>query len=211
MKTVLVTVGDKQYRCKVAETAEEQKKGLSGQETLAPDEGMLFDYSKSDKIPEMWMKDTKIPLDILGIDKEGYVTQKETPEPDCESLYPFPNIEYILEVKANSGIQVGDDFEIDDDTDLDKYVMKILAPDGTAQGMLQGGERIFSRISTRKLIRNAKIAYKNRNDKELYERCCKKLGKIVFKELYAQDHRDPQYVEVPDKKHKDDDKSESDV
>jgi hypothetical protein len=41
------------------------------------------------------------------------------------------NTKYILEVNANSGIKEGDEFEIDDSDDLNKYTMKILAPDGT--------------------------------------------------------------------------------
>lgn len=204
MRIVLVNVGDKSYRCELAETKEEKQKGLSKRESLAPDEGMLFDYTDAEETPEMWMKDTTIPLDIIGIDADGDVIQKYTPKPESEELFPFPNVQYILEVNAESGIKIGDDFEIDDEADLDKYTMKILAPDGTAQGMLQGGERIFSRISTRKLISRAKIAFKHRNDKDLYEKDCKKLGKIVFKELYAQDHREPQYVEVPDKDKKSD-------
>jgi len=34
-----------------------------------------------------------------------------------------------LEVNQNSGIVEGDDFDIEED--MDKYVMKILAPDGS--------------------------------------------------------------------------------
>lgn len=156
MNKVLVNIGDKTYRCEFAKSSEDRHKGLSGREHLAPDEGMLFDFSDTDETPEMWMKDTKIPLDIIGIDKFDMVSQVYTPKPESEELTPYPNVKYILEVSADSGIREGDDFELDEDTDLDKYVMKILAPDGTAQGMLQGGERIFSRISTRKLISRAK-------------------------------------------------------
>mgnify|MGYP005930239797 FL=1 len=41
------------------------------------------------------------------------------------------NAKYILEVNQDSGIVEGDDFEIDNSEDLDKYVMKVLAPDGS--------------------------------------------------------------------------------
>ena len=82
--------------------------------------------------------------------------------------------------------------------DLNKYVMKVLAPDGSTQGLLQGGERIFSRISTKKMIKQAKKANSVRNDETLFERACRKLGKICLKELYAQNHRDQEYVQVPE-------------
>ncbi len=197
MKKALINIGDKSYRCELTETAEERRKGLSGRDILSPDEGMLFDFTDDEETPEMWMKDTTIPLDMIGIDDDGDVIQIYTPKPESEDLMPFPNCKYVLEVNANSGIKLGDDFEIDDEDDLDKYVMKVLAPDGTAQALLQGGERIFSRISTRMLISRAKKAYAHRNDKELYEKDCKKLGKYVFKELYAQDHRPQEFVDLP--------------
>lgn len=199
MNKVLVTINDKVYRCELANTEEDRRKGLMGREYLAPDEGMLFDFSTYEGTPEMYMKDTSLPLDMIGIDDEDEVIKVHTPEVNSEELIPFPDCKYVLEVNAGSGIEVGDDFEMDDDVDLGKYSMKILAPDGTAQGLLQGGERIFSRVSTKRLITRAKKAFSHKDDKELYEKDCKKLGTYVFKELYAQDHRDPQYVSVPDK------------
>lgn len=198
MNKVLVNIGDKTYRCEVAVNELDKRLGLSHRKYLAPDEGMLFDFSDSEEVPEMYMKNTTIPLDMIGIDSDGTVLQVETPEVESTDLIPFPNCQYILEVNAGSGISVGDDFEIDDETDLDKYVMKVLAPDGTAQTLLQGGERIFSRVSTKMLIIRAKRAFSHKDNKELYEKDCKKLGKYVFKELYAQNHRDPQYVDLPD-------------
>nr|DAF63629.1 MAG TPA: hypothetical protein [Podoviridae sp. ctz6O13] len=199
MNKILVTINDKVYRCELANTEEDRRKGLMGREYLAPDEGMLFDFSTYEGTPEMYMKDTNLPLDMIGIDDEDEVIKVHTPEVNSDELIPFPDCKYVLEVNAGSGIEVGADFEMEDDVDLGKYSMKILAPDGTAQGLLQGGERIFSRVSTKRLITRAKKAFSHKDDKELYEKDCKKLGTYVFKELYAQDHRDPQYVSVPDK------------
>jgi hypothetical protein len=48
-------------------------------------------------------------------------------------LIPFSNCKYLLEVNRTTEIQKGDDFEIDDSDDLNKYVMKVLAPDGSTQ------------------------------------------------------------------------------
>lgn len=198
MNKVLVNVSDKTFRCEFAQTADERHRGLSNRDFLAPDEGMLFDFTDYKEVPEMYMKDTTIELDMIGIDEDGTVIQIHTPKVESEDLMPFPNCKYILEINTGSGIKVGDDFEIDDSEDLDKYVMKVLAPDGTAQALLQGGERIFSRVSTKMLIIRAKKAFAHKDNKELYEKDCKKLGKYVFKELYAQDHRDPQYVTLPE-------------
>ena len=144
------------------------------------------------------MKDTKIPLDQIAINDDDEVVQVYTAQPEDETLIPFVNAKYILEVNAGSGIIEGDEFEIDDSDDLNKYVMKVLAPDGSTQMYLQGGERIFSRVSSKKLIKWAKKAYSVKEDTKKFESYCKRLGKIIFKELKAQDEREPEYVAVPD-------------
>lgn len=197
MDKIIVNIGNKTYKCKVAKTDEEQKKGLMGVEYLSPDEGMLFIWNE-EGTRNMWMKNCPLPIDQIAINDDDEVTQVYRAIPNDETLIPFPNTKYILEVNTNSGITVGDDFEIDDSDDLNKYVMKVLAPDGSTQMNLQGGERIFSRISTKKMIKQAKKANSVREDKLLFEKACRKLGKICLKELYAQNHRNQEYVQVPE-------------
>lgn len=203
MERVLVEIGNKQYKCKVAKNEEDRRKGLMGIEHLPPDEGMLFVW-EDEGTREMWMKDTPISLDQIAINDDDEVTLVYTAQPNDETLVPFPQAKYILEVNANSGIVEGDEFDIDDSDDLNKYVMKVLAPDGTTQFLLQGGERIVSRKETRTLIKKAKKADKNKG--ENYDRYCKALGKYMFKILKGQDERKPEYVEVP----KTDDKESDD-
>lgn len=196
MERVIINIGDKTYNCQVAKTEEEKRKGLMGVENLPPDEGMLFMWEDG-ATREMWMKDTKIPLDQIAINDDDEVVLVYTAQPEDETLVPFMNAKYILEVNANSGIAEGDDFEIDDSDDLNKYVMKVLAPDGSTQMYLQGGERIVSRKETRTLIKKAKKAYANKGGD--YDRYCKALGKYMFKILKGQDNREPEYVVVPNK------------
>jgi len=64
---------------------------------------------------------------------------------------------YVVELNANSKVKEGDELEFLDDTK--EYTMKVLAPDGSTQMNLKGGERIFSRKNTKVLIRQAKKAY----------------------------------------------------
>ena len=196
MERVLIEIGDKQYKCKVAKNEEDRRKGLMNVEHLPSDEGMLFVWEDEDT-REMWMKDTKIPLDQIAINDDDEVVLVYTAQPENETLVPFMNAKYILEVNAESGIVEGDEFEIDDSDDLNKYVMKVLAPDGSTQMYLQGGERIVSRKETRTLIKKAKKAYANKGGD--YDRYCKSLGKYMFKILKGQDNREPEYVQVPDK------------
>ena len=196
MERIKVQVGNKEYSCEVFKTEEARRKGLQGIEYLPPDQGALFVW-EDEATREMWMKDTKIPLDQIAINDDDEVVLVYTAQPEDETLVLFMNAKYILEVNAESGIVEGDEFEIDDSDDLNKYVMKVLAPDGSTQMHLQGGERIVSRKETRTLIRKAKKAYANKEGD--YDRYCKSLGKYMFKILKGQDSRDPEYVQVPDK------------
>lgn len=196
MERVIINIGDKTYKCQVAKNEEDRRKGLQGIEHLPIDEGMLFIWDSED-IREMWMKDCSLELDIIGINDDEEVNTVYSAIPNDETLMPFPNAKYILEVNKGSGIVEGDEFEIDDSDDLNKYVMKVLAPDGSTQMYLQGGERIVSRKETRTLIKKAKKAYANKGGD--YDRYCKSLGKYMFKILKGQDNREPEYVQVPDK------------
>lgn len=197
MEKVIVNIGDKTYNCQLAKSEEDRRKGLMEVDYLAPDEGMLFEFEK-EGTHEFWMKNTSLELTQISINDDDEVEYVYQATPNDETLIPFNNCKYLLEVNRTTDIQKGDEFEIDDSDDLNKYVMKVLAPDGSTQMNLQGGERIFSRISTKKMIKQAKKVHSLREDPILFERACKKLGKICLKELYAQNHRDQEYVQVPE-------------
>ena len=203
MEQKFINIGDKTYKCKIAKSEEDKRQGLMYVENLPPDEGMLFVWDSEDT-RQMWMKNTLIPLDMIAINDDDEVIMVYPARPKDETLIPFMSTKYILEVNQDSGIKIGDDFEIDDSDDLDKYVMKVIGSDGGTQFLLQGGERIVSRKETRVLIRKAKKAESVKNDKAAFNRICKSLGKYMFKVLYGKDHRDAQYVQVPEKKDKKD-------
>jgi hypothetical protein len=155
---------------------------------------MLFIYDEPQTIG-MWMKDTHIPLDIVFINDDDEVMSIFEGDPLDETIAEEDNVKYVLEVNQNSGIKEGDDFDIDDD-DSDVPVMKVIGSDGKTQMEIIGGERIFSRKSTKVLIKKAKKAEQFKDDEVLYKRYCKALGKYIFKEINAQDNREPEYVQL---------------
>lgn len=193
MKTININLGKKKYSVKVAETKSELRKGLMGITNLPENEGMLFDFNEEGN-HEMWMYNTQIALDQIFINAEQEVTKVVTREPNDEELIGEPDTLFVVELNANSGVKVGDELEFEDD-ETSKYVMKVLAPDGSTQMELQGGERIFSRKNTVVLIRQAKKAYNSQNDSDY-----KRLGKSMFKFLHKQDTNTPEYVQLSDNK-----------
>ena len=203
MEKTIIKIGDKTYKVQVARTPEERATGLSTVDSLPKDEGMLFEYPDVQESVQYTMEDTSIPLDIIFIDEYGEVIKKTSARKFSKTPIEAEDGLYVLEVNINSGINIGDvieevDSEEDDEdfSDEEKEIisgnkMLVLDSNGDVQYKLEGGERIFSRIMTRKMIKQALTAYKLDTDEEY-----KKLGKLVFKELQAQDSREAEYVDL---------------
>ena len=188
---------------------EEKEIGLMNVEELDPQEGALFDYSDEPQAElSFWMKDTTIPLLICFINENGKVISVHQGQPMSEEMITESSefIAYVIEVGINETIKPGyqtslgkQDIneEIEDDEDeedvhpeLNVNRLYVYGSDGEVQAELQGGERIFSRKSSRVIISKAKKAYVSKEDKDY-----KSLGRYIFKEMDAQDNRDPEYVE----------------
>ena len=206
--TVDLTIGDKQYKVAIAKTDEEKYTGLSNITSLKENEGMLFVYDEPSEDLWLSMEDTSIDLDIIFIDSEGNVTsvhpvKAKDPNPIEDDAN---NAQFVLEININSGIKVGDelddysDEETEDEnlTDEDKEIlsqskMLVLDENGNVQYKLEGGERIFSRIKTKQFIKAAIKAFRSDDDIDY-----RRVGRIVLKELEAQDNREPEYVNKPE-------------
>ena len=186
---IKIKLGEREYNVQEAKSMEEMQKGLQGVKELPQDEGMIFYFDQPQRV-EMWMRDTLIPLDIIFINEDQEVIAVEQGQPEDDTLLSHEDTMYVVEVNVNSGVQEGDSLEFVEDEEV---VMKVLAPDGSSQMDLVGGERIVSRKETKVLIRKAKKAYDSQNDRDF-----KALGKYMFKVLRGQDGRDPEYVNAPD-------------
>lgn len=205
-----VQIGENVFHLMVAETPEEKETGLMGVVEMDPDEGMLFDYS-DDPQPEIsfWMKDTEIPLDIIFVNQDGVVISVKQGQPLSEELITEDSefVSCVIELNINSGVKAGDKTDLfeelnkeksdpDEEDEMDEHPelginrLYVYGSDGNVQAELQGGERIFSRKSSVIIIRKAKKAYATKEDKDY-----KALGRYIFKEMDAQDNRDPEYVE----------------
>lgn len=183
-----ITLGNKKYKVREAKTDEEKRKGLQNVSELAEDEGMIFYFDPPQRV-EMWMRDTLIPLDIIYINDDQEVIEIYQGEPNDDTLHSVENTSYVVEVNRNSGVHVGDELEFDTTDEDKKYVMKVLAPDGSTQMQLEGGERIVSRRETKVLIKKAKKARDSQKDTDF-----KTLGRYIFKVFKKQDERPAEYV-----------------
>lgn len=198
--TETILIGGQEFDVAIANTPEARKEGLEPYGYLKPDEGMLFIFEEEVTDP-FTMATCAIDLDIVFIDSEGEVISVHPTEAhDAKPVtckWPYM---YVLEVNINSGIKRGDELEQeseeysdDEKEELSKNRMLVLDSNGDVQMKLQGRERIFSRISTRRMIKAALKAYKTDADVDY-----RRVGRIVLKELDAQDGRDAEYVSLPE-------------
>lgn len=185
-----ITIGDKKYKVEIADTTEKQEKGLMGRESLPENQGMLFIYDEPQDL-SYWMKNTLISLDIIFIDDDMEVVSVKQGQPMSEEPITEDDVQYVLEVNSNSGIEEGDQLVVEDSDDKE-YSMHVLFPDGSTQMNLKGGERIVSRRETKILIKKAKKAEASKTD-----RAYRALGRYIFKVLKRQDSREPEYVDSP--------------
>lgn len=198
MDTIKVIINNKEYDLLYAKTEEEKENGLKDVEEMADDEGMFFDY-RDDPQEEIsfWMQDTTIPLDIIFVGKDDTVLSVQKGIPLTEDYLTEHDVYYVIELNEDSGVKPGNEVEIEEEsdlTDLPKNQLLVLNDDGTVQFTLQGSERIFSRISSRVIIRKAKKAYRTKSDTDY-----KALGRYVFGELDRQESRPEEYVDTPEK------------
>lgn len=124
--TVLMRFIDKEGNVKarvhteVADTPEKRRMGMSKRAFFPPGYGMFFD-----KTGAYWMKDVEFPIDILFLDKQGTVLEKQHMPVDSEDgpirpLY-IPSsreAEHALELPAGwfdkNGLAVGDKVVVKD-------------------------------------------------------------------------------------------------
>lgn len=110
-----IQIAGQSIRVEIADEPAERESGLCCRDSLRSDSGMLFVYDKPGYY-SFWMKDTRIPLDIIWVDSaaeivyiEEYVQPESYPN---ESFVSGKPAQFIIETNAGwvteHAIQVGD-------------------------------------------------------------------------------------------------------
>jgi hypothetical protein len=100
--------GPAQFSVEMAVNWPQQEQGLMFRKTLAPNEGMLFDFGKEQET-SFWMKNTLIPLDMLFIKANGTIARvAANAKPLSEVSIPsYEPVRAVLEIAGGRAAQLG--------------------------------------------------------------------------------------------------------
>ena len=106
-----VELGGKIFGVEVADTQQKQALGLMFRESMPADEGMLFIFP-AEAPRSFWMKNTRIPLDIMYFNSDLVLVSLSADTPPCRvSRCPsYPSIapaKYVLELNAGKASALG--------------------------------------------------------------------------------------------------------
>lgn len=185
-------IGGQEYDVYIAKSEKSKQRGFQGFSSIDNDEGILFVNSEPE---DVWyhMQNVGMDLDLIFMDEDMKVISKKRGKANDPTPIEEKGVMYVLEISPENNVKVGEEGDLEDSES--NFVMSMLAPDGSTQFQLKGGERIYSRKATKSFIRKAIKAERSKEDKDY-----KALGKALFKELYAQDHREAEYVQGPKEK-----------
>lgn len=110
-KGTWVELDGKRYNVEIADDDAERERGLMFRDEMALDRGMLFLHEREEPLA-YWMKNTKIPLDILYFDTGRRLVAQQRDVPPCtlgDACPPYPSnapARYVLELNAGQAEQL---------------------------------------------------------------------------------------------------------
>ena len=116
LRMVDVTIGSKTLTLEVADTPESRQTGLMRRDSMDRDHGMLFVFPAEETLG-FYMKNTRIPLDIIFLDGSRRVVSIATMRPyDLSTTHSAGSAKYAIEINAGvakeTGVKVGDTIDI---------------------------------------------------------------------------------------------------
>jgi uncharacterized membrane protein (UPF0127 family) len=96
-----------EFKVQIADSDYKMAHGLMNLDSLPVNYGMIFDFKK-EQIATMWMKNTRIPLDIIFIDKDHHIVNIETAKPySLDLISSKAEVVKVLEINAGLAKKFG--------------------------------------------------------------------------------------------------------
>ncbi|WP_028917884.1 DUF192 domain-containing protein [Pseudoxanthomonas sp. J35] len=110
--TPWVELAGQRFQVEVADDDAERARGLMFRDVLPDGQGMLFIHDRQEP-QAYWMKNTRIPLDILYFDEQRRLVSQQRDVPPCSAgdrCPPYPSrrpARYVLELNAGQAAKLG--------------------------------------------------------------------------------------------------------
>ncbi|GMU44269.1 MAG: DUF192 domain-containing protein [Xanthomonadales bacterium PRO6] len=110
--TPTATLRGQTYELEIADNDAERARGLMYRDQLAADAGMLFLFERQGP-QAFWMKNTRIPLDILYFDEDWRLVGWSLDTPPCslgDRCPSYPSqapAQFVLELNAGTARRIG--------------------------------------------------------------------------------------------------------
>jgi uncharacterized membrane protein (UPF0127 family) len=116
LPTVPMKLGSKTFTLEIANDAPEREKGLMRRDSMPADHGMIFVFPDEQRLG-FYMKNTRIPLDIIFVNAAGVVVSVKQMRPyDVSTVYTDAPAKWAIELNqgkaAEAGVKVGDQLTI---------------------------------------------------------------------------------------------------
>jgi hypothetical protein len=113
---VPMKIGSQQFNLEVAADQATQELGLMRRDSMPADHGMIFIFNH-EEVLNFWMKDTRFPLDIIFMDRDGKIVSIHQMEAyDLNTTSSDAAAQYAIELNKNTvaptGVHVGDQLQI---------------------------------------------------------------------------------------------------
>ena len=116
LRTTTMHIGTQTFTLEVAKTEETREYGLMRRDLMPADHGMIFVFAQPQNVG-FYMKNTRIPLDIVFVDEAGAVISIKQMKPyDLSTTWADGDVKWAVELNkgaaAGAGIKVGDKLQI---------------------------------------------------------------------------------------------------
>lgn len=107
LPTIQLQMGGKSYTLEVADTDANRATGLMRRDFMPDDHGMIFVFNREQNLA-FWMKNTRIPLDIVYLDQVGTIVSIKSMKPhDIDSTPADAPAQYAIELNKGQADAAG--------------------------------------------------------------------------------------------------------
>jgi uncharacterized membrane protein (UPF0127 family) len=107
LPTTRMTIGSKTFTLEIADTQDTRTYGLMRRDSMPDDHGMIFVFNQEAPLG-FWMKNTRIPLDIIYLNAAGQVVSvKQMKAYDQSSVPSDGPAQYAIELNKGAATAAG--------------------------------------------------------------------------------------------------------